>query len=43
LQDCIECGCCDVICPSQITLTERFRVAKRTLAQLERRALRETK
>jgi electron transport complex protein RnfC len=37
LQDCIECGCCDVICPSQITLTQRFRVAKRALASGERR------
>jgi hypothetical protein len=32
-----------VICPSQIMLTERFRVAKRTLAQHERRAVREPK
>ena len=32
LQDCIECGCCDVICPSQIMLTERFRIAKRVVA-----------
>jgi Na+-translocating ferredoxin:NAD+ oxidoreductase subunit C len=37
LQDCIECGCCDVICPAHIMLTERFRVAKRTLAAHERR------
>ena len=29
LADCIECGCCDVICPSQIPLTEYFRQAKR--------------
>ena len=35
LQDCIECGCCDVICPSQIMLTERFRVAKRSVATRE--------
>jgi electron transport complex protein RnfC len=26
--DCIECGCCDYVCPSQIPLTERFRVAR---------------
>jgi electron transport complex protein RnfC len=37
LQDCIECGCCDVICPAQILLTERFRVAKRSLAAHDRR------
>jgi electron transport complex protein RnfC len=36
LQDCIECGCCDVICPSQIMLTERFRIAKRAVAARER-------
>jgi electron transport complex protein RnfC len=36
LQDCIECGCCDVICPSQIMLTERFRIAKRASAARER-------
>ncbi len=36
LQDCIECGCCDVACPSQISLTERFRQAKRSLALHDR-------
>jgi len=36
LQDCIECGCCDVICPSQIMLTERFRIAKRAVAAGQR-------
>jgi electron transport complex protein RnfC len=36
LADCIECGCCDVICPSHIALTERFRIGKRTLAERER-------
>jgi electron transport complex protein RnfC len=36
LQDCIECGCCDVACPSHISLTERFRQAKRSLAQHDR-------
>jgi electron transport complex protein RnfC len=36
LQDCIECGCCDVICPSHIMLTERFRVAKRAVAARQR-------
>ena len=25
LADCIECGCCDYVCPSAIPLVERFR------------------
>ena len=29
LFDCIECGCCDVVCPSHIRLTESFRDGKR--------------
>ena len=29
--DCIECGCCDYVCPSQIPLTERFREMKPVL------------
>jgi electron transport complex protein RnfC len=28
LMECIECGCCDVVCPSHIPLTEIFRRAK---------------
>jgi electron transport complex protein RnfC len=36
LQDCIECGCCDIACPSHISLTERFRQAKRSLALHDR-------
>ncbi len=36
LGDCIECGCCDYVCPSRIPLTARFHVA-RTLA-VQRRA-----
>ena len=28
LMDCIECGCCDYVCPSQIPLAERFRDMK---------------
>lgn len=28
LLDCIECGCCDVVCPSLIPLTEQFRAGK---------------
>jgi Na+-translocating ferredoxin:NAD+ oxidoreductase subunit C len=39
LQDCIECGCCDVACPSHISLTERFRQAKRSLASHDRQQL----
>jgi electron transport complex protein RnfC len=30
--DCIECGCCDYVCPSKIPLAERFRDAKPALA-----------
>ena len=30
--DCIECGCCDYVCPSQIPLTQRFRENKPLLA-----------
>lgn len=35
---CIECGCCDLVCPSHLPLTEQFRVAKREvwLAEMER-------
>jgi electron transport complex protein RnfC len=33
LFDCIECGCCDVVCPSHIQLTEAFRAGKRRLVQ----------
>ena len=29
--DCIECGCCDYVCPSQIPLAERFREMKPVL------------
>jgi len=28
LPDCIECGCCDYVCPSHIPLTARFSLAK---------------
>ena len=31
LQDCIECACCDYVCPSQIRLSSRFHAAKRHL------------
>ena len=33
LFDCIECGCCDVVCPSHIRLTESFRAAKQGFVQ----------
>jgi ABC-type antimicrobial peptide transport system ATPase subunit len=29
--DCIDCGLCDYVCPSQIPLASRFRAARRTL------------
>jgi electron transport complex protein RnfC len=28
LPDCIECGCCDYVCPSHIPLTLEFKTAK---------------
>ncbi len=31
LFDCIECGCCDLVCPSHIPLTEYFRLGKSQL------------
>jgi electron transport complex protein RnfC len=34
LMDCIECGCCDVVCPSHIPLTADFRVAKGRIREL---------
>jgi electron transport complex protein RnfC len=33
LNACIECGCCDYVCPSQIQLTSRYIAAKAELAQ----------
>jgi electron transport complex protein RnfC len=35
LTDCIECGCCDLVCPSHIPLTYDFRVAKARIRELE--------
>lgn len=32
LEDCIECACCDVACPSHIPLVEHFRHAKDAVA-----------
>ncbi|MCH7833739.1 MAG: hypothetical protein IH911_01470 [Proteobacteria bacterium] len=43
LTDCIECGCCDLVCPSHIPLTADFRKAKgriRELADEKARAVR---
>ncbi|MEL7186544.1 MAG: electron transport complex subunit RsxC, partial [Pseudomonadota bacterium] len=34
LTDCIECGCCDLVCPSHIPLTADFRVAKGRIQEL---------
>ncbi len=31
LDDCIECGCCDLVCPSHIPLTQIFRDAKKAV------------
>jgi electron transport complex protein RnfC len=35
LTDCIECGCCDLVCPSHIPLTADFRIAKLRIRELE--------
>jgi electron transport complex protein RnfC len=35
LMDCIECGCCDLVCPSHIPLTADFCVAKGRIQELE--------
>jgi electron transport complex protein RnfC len=35
LNACIECGCCDYVCPSGIPMTARFIAAKRDLHQHE--------
>jgi electron transport complex protein RnfC len=34
LTDCIECGCCDLVCPSHIPLTADFRKAKARIQEL---------
>jgi electron transport complex protein RnfC len=34
LTDCIECGCCDLVCPSHIPLTADFRNAKARVREL---------
>ena len=35
LTDCIECGCCDLVCPSRIRLTAGFRMAKARIRELD--------
>ena len=39
LPDCIECGCCDVVCPSHIPLVQHFRSAKSKVAAKEQERL----
>ena len=36
--DCMECGSCSYVCPSNIPLVQRFRVAKGLLKEQQRRA-----
>ena len=36
LKDCIECGCCDFVCPSHIPLVEWFRHGKSGLRDIAR-------
>lgn len=38
--DCIECGCCDLVCPSHIPLTADFRMAKARMRELADEAAR---
>jgi electron transport complex protein RnfC len=33
--DCIDCGCCDFVCPSQIPLAWRFREGRRRAREIE--------
>jgi len=35
VRDCIDCGLCDYVCPSQIPLADRFRDARRRLTGVE--------
>ena len=39
LMDCIECGCCSYICPSNLRLVQRFRVGKATEREEKKRRL----
>jgi electron transport complex protein RnfC len=34
LSECIECGCCDYVCPSHIPLTGKFVAAKQTQSDI---------
>jgi electron transport complex protein RnfC len=38
--DCIDCGCCDFVCPSQIPLAARFRDGRQRVRQRDLAALR---
>jgi electron transport complex protein RnfC len=37
LMDCMECGSCSYVCPSNIPLVQRFRVAKALLREKDAR------
>jgi electron transport complex protein RnfC len=37
IMDCIECGSCSYVCPSNIPLVQRFRVAKAMLREKQAR------
>ncbi len=43
LWDCMECGACSYVCPSNIPLVQRFRVAKAMLKEKSAREAREAK
>jgi electron transport complex protein RnfC len=34
IMDCMECGCCQYICPGRIPLVQQFRTAKHEIRQL---------
>lgn len=35
--DCIECGCCAYVCPAKRYLTQHIRIAKREVAQMQKK------
>ena len=37
IMDCMECGACSYVCPSNIPLVQRFRVAKGLLREQQAR------
>jgi electron transport complex protein RnfC len=37
IMDCMECGSCSYVCPSNIPLVQRFRVAKGVLREKQAR------